>query len=248
MKIHHLSLLSRRLLIAFGASIAFAAISYGQAVITTGDGNGADTYLTNDANSGPDAVHGESASLNLRGFDGVRARTILIRFDVSDYVPESLTNGTISLNFTASNRDRSWTVYGLTDDSVANWEEATTSYSNAPGILPADPGFTGIDTNAWSDLGSFGVTSGTGVQTTDPVTLDLDGYLTGNSTGLASFLFHFTSGDSNPDWFVSSKEGDIAPALNLPDAQLVPEPSTYAAIFGVAALLGALYFRRKKNS
>lgn len=235
-------------LLLLAGNLALSTLS-AQVSITPALGNGADTFLSNDSNAGPSVVHGASAGLNLRGLDGARARTILIRFDVGDYTPESLTNATLALDFTASNRGRTWTVYGLADASLADWDEATTSYSNAPGLLAADPGNTSIDPEAWTNLGGFAVVGGTGVQTTSTVSLNLDNYLTENTTGLVSFLFYFASTDSNPDWSVSSKEGaGTAPTLNLPDAQIIPEPSTYTMIFGALALVGAIVRRRLRKN
>lgn len=239
-----------RLLCAMGASAAFAVTSFGQAVITTGHGDGADTYLSNDSNSGPTIVHGGDTGLNMRAITDLRARVVLLRFDVSDFVAASLTDATLTLNFTASNRTRTWNVFGLADEGLDGWLEGATNYDNGPGILPATLGNYAIDGTAWSNLGTFAVQSGTGQQTTDPVSLNLDAFLTGNTNGYASLLLAFPSGtDTNPDWTITSKEGNalLAPTLDLPSAQAIPEPSTYAMIFGVVALAGSFYFRRRKN-
>lgn len=240
----------RLLLCAMGASMGFAAASFGQAVITTAHGDGADTYLSNDGNSGPTVVHGGDTALNMRAITDLRARVMLLRFDVSNFVAGSLTEATLTLNFTASNRTRTWNAFGLTDQSLDGWLEGDTNYDNGPGILPATLGNYAIDEAAWSNLGTFAVQSGTGQQTTDPVSLNLDAFLTGNTNGYASLLLAFPSGtDTNPDWWVTSKEGNglLAPTLSLPNAEAIPEPSTYAVIFGVVALSGAFYFRRLKN-
>jgi hypothetical protein len=242
---------SRCLLVAFGATVAFAATSFGQAIITTAHGNGADTYLSNDANAGPTVIHGGAGAMNVRAITNSRARTMLLRFDVSDFVAESLTGATLTLNFTATNRARTWDVLGLTDGNLSNWLESETNYNNAPGMLAADLGNYAVDTSVWSSLGTFAVSTTLGQQTSNTVSLNLDSFLTGNTNGLVSLLLVFAPGtDTNPDWWVTSKEGNplLAPTLNMPNAQIIPEPSTYAAIFGALALLGAVYFRRRKNS
>lgn len=242
---------SRSFSLGLFATLALAATSFGQAVITTGDGNGADTYVSNDSNRGPTYVAGLDAALNQRVYWDVRAKLTMLRFDVSDFVPGSLTDASLSLDFTSSNRTRTWTVYGLADSSLDNWDEASTNYNNAPGFQAADPGQYAFDETVWTSLGTWNIAAGAGVQTSDPVALNMDAFLTGNDNGLVSFLF-VNDTDSNADWWMRSKEGaateGLAPTLTLPNAQIVPEPSTYAVLFGTVALLGAVYFRRRKNA
>lgn len=245
------SLSSRRLLLTLGATVAFAATSFGQATITTAAGQGADTYLPNDANRGPTHVGGLEGAVNQRVYWDVRSRLTMLRFDVSPFTAESLTDATVSLDFTASNRTRTWTVWGLTDESLDAWDEAATNYNNAPAFESAPLGQYAFDTSAWTELGTWNINAATGAQTSDPVALNLDTFLTGNTNGLATLLF-VNSTDTNADWWMRSKEGAVdagfAPTLNLPDAQVIPEPSTYAAIFGALALVGTCYIRRRKNS
>ncbi len=241
-------------LAAVAAGVPFSQVAFGQglvfnggATLTTEFGAGADTFLSNDTNAGPTVVHGGAGAMNVRAINDSRARIILVRFDVSELVPSTLTNATLTLNLTTATRARDWNVFGSSDPVVNAWDELTTNYENAPGILPADLGNYNIDTTVWENLGTFNIQAATGQQTSDTGSLNLDDLLTGNTDGMVSLLLAFPSGtDTNPDWWVTSKEGDplLAPTLNLPDAQVIPEPSTYAAIFGALALLGVLCLRR----
>lgn len=251
MKNHSLLRSLRPLVLASAVSVAFASVSFGQATLTTFEGAGADTYLSNDSNSGAGVVHGSDGAMNVRAITDSRARLTLLRFDVSEYLAESLTEATVTVNFTMATRSRTWDVFGLAAENLDSWLESETNYSNGPGILSATSGNYAIDATAWSALGTFGVQASSGQQTTDVVSLNLDSFLTADTNGSVSLLFSFQPGtDTNPDWWMTSKEGDaaLAPTLNLPNAQLIPEPSTYAAIFGLFALGGAVYLRRRKQS
>lgn len=173
----------------------------------------------------------------------------LIRFDVSEYIAESLTGATLTLTFTGAPNTRDFLVYGLTDQTLDNWEEATTSYSNAPGILPADLGAYQIDTNVWSQLGTFTISAGAGTKSSETSSLNLDNFLTSNTNGLVSFLL-ISNATTNIEYYFDSKENASgnAPLLDLPNATAIPEPSTYAMLFGVGALAGVILVRRRRST
>jgi hypothetical protein len=159
-----------RLLLIVVAFVAVMLISANaQAVgvsIPTSLGNGADTYLTNSANSGPNVPHGTETTLNrLFLLSGARVAIGYVRFDLTDIEPgpghtwadifdgatlsvESISNG--------SNRAQRWTgVYGLTltaTGGVADWPEATTTYGGGVYDSPAEgtvmtkaPGMVWVD-------------------------------------------------------------------------------------------------------
>ncbi len=244
-------------LVTIAAGVSFSQAVHGQglvfnggATLTTEFGAGADTFLSNDSNAGPTVMHGGAGAMNMRAITDSRARVILLRFDASELIPSTLTNATLTLNLTTATRTRDWTVFGSSDPAVNAWDELTTNYDNAPGILPATEGNYSIDTAVWEELGVFNIQAATGQQTSDTGSLNLDDLLTGNTNGMVSLLLAFPSGtDTNPDWWVTSKEGDplLAPTLNLPDAQVIPEPSTYAAIVAALAFLGVLCLRRRRR-
>jgi len=108
-------------------------------VFSTAVGNGADTCLENDGqggNHGPDSVHGTDGSIPIRNYGGVRQKFGYIRFDLTG-IAGDLSGATLSITVNISNRNKNWLIYGLADESLDDWDEATTSYSNAPGMLPA---------------------------------------------------------------------------------------------------------------
>lgn len=104
--------------------------------ITTANGNGADTYLSNDGqlgNYGPTSTHGADTSLAVRRYDGTRQKLLYVRFDLTG-VTGSLTGATLSFNLTGSNRTRLWGIYGLVDEALDNWPEATNKLQYRPWI------------------------------------------------------------------------------------------------------------------
>jgi len=104
-----------------------AAIAPGATVtVTTADGNGADTALSNDSNRGPDVVWGAYTTLEIRNYPAVRFKCLLLRFDLAG-VPGEVTSGSLSITFTDPKRSANLNVYGMQDsDLLDNWSEATT--------------------------------------------------------------------------------------------------------------------------
>lgn len=206
------------------AAVSLTAVA-GAAEIPSSFGTGADTYLSNDSNSGPTVTHGNGA-LNLRYWVNVRSRQALIRFDTSG-ISGDKTGATLSLSFTRSNRGRTVQVFGLANEALDNWDEATTSYSNAPGSnYNAGTNVLGTYSydvgGAWTDLGTF-VVSNQAVPYTDtssPTTLNLDSFLAADTNGQVSFLVVW-GGDYAPDWDIASKENAnplLHPLLTVPNA------------------------------
>lgn len=229
--------------LVLGWFLAAAGTMSGQSTaLSTAVGDGADTYLSNDSDHGPDAVHGADATLNVRHHTAPRMRVTMLRFDVSDVSSDFFNDeATLSLDFDSASNTRTWQVYYLSDATFAGWDEATTTFNNAPGISGENFGDLVIDENVWSSLGTWGVTNDNIVQTSDPVSLNLEPALTNHADGLVSFLLSY-EGTDNVSWWTHSKESidGMAPTLNM-----VPEPSTYATILGAAVLFGAIWGRRR---
>ena len=83
--------------------------------VTTAKGNGADTALENDGqsgNHGPTSLHGAEGSLAVRRYDGTRQKMIYLRFDITGAAGD-LTKATLTFNVTGGAlRARVWGVNG----------------------------------------------------------------------------------------------------------------------------------------
>lgn len=132
--------------VAVLATLLIAGSAFAVPIVTTADGNGADTWLEND-NQGCDGTdpvctstntHGSDPDMVVRRLDGVRQKLALMRFDISDLDASVYDDAAIRFSFT-SNRNRELRVYGILDGND-NWDEATTSYDNAPGIMSGSEG------------------------------------------------------------------------------------------------------------
>jgi len=199
-----------------------------QVTITTTNGLGADTFIVNDSNDGgAEVAHGANAGFSHRVFADVRMKLLYIRFNKPTNLI-SFAGSTVSVNFTSANRTRTCTVYGLNDgDAGELWDEATTSYSTAPGIIwttntPLGQ-FPTIDTNM-TVLGTFPqFTSGDGLKTSDPGTLDLASFLAADTDGYVTLMF-LTTSDSSQSYHGSTKESGpgLAPVLTMPNALVNP--------------------------
>ena len=66
--------------------LLFIAVSVQATEITTADGNGADTFLSNDDQRAwfhADSCHGDEESMKLRNLEGQRMKIAYMRFDIS---------------------------------------------------------------------------------------------------------------------------------------------------------------------
>lgn len=214
---------SRRQLAILGTLLA-AATTAPAVNISTAIGNGADTYLSNDDNSGPAANHGSEGSMHLREEDGVRMRHLYLRFDISS-LSGDLTGATITLNGTTVNRNRPLDFYGVVDGATGgqgeNWNETTVSFSTAAGIDPAtplgaEPTFTTEATPAWV---AHTTGSALGLNTTVAST-DLDNFIAADTNGLVTFIVTLAETDNNSEsFYFDSKDGSgTAPYITFPNA------------------------------
>jgi hypothetical protein len=247
------------------ATIAWSAAVQAQVTVTTADGNGADTYVSNDSNSGPTDAHGDSDVFELRAITDSRARVGMLRFDLSE-IGGDMTGATLSFEFTNSRRARTWEIYGLNDGSDDLWDELTTSYGSGVGVVGATEGNYALDIGSAANqvtlLGTMAVndaetedtdpTPHEGLNTSSTASLDLSSFLAADTNGLVTLLLAFPSGtDTNPDWFVATKENTLvgssltAPTLTLPNASPVPEPATAGIVLLAGAGLMAARRRRR---
>ncbi|GAI89035.1 unnamed protein product, partial [marine sediment metagenome] len=141
-------------------------------------------------------------------------------------VAGDLSGATLGITVNTSNRARNWLVYGLVDESLDNWDEATTSYSNAPGILPAALGSFALDDTKLQLLGTLSVSENTptretpNIHTSTTTDLNLDSFLGGDTNTLVTFIVMNENSDNNASYSIATKEGDpaTAPTLTLPNA------------------------------
>jgi hypothetical protein len=63
---------------------AFGIAARAEMIVSTADGNGADTFVGNDSNKGPNNNYGGSTTLDIRNYTGVRAHIGYVRFDITD--------------------------------------------------------------------------------------------------------------------------------------------------------------------
>jgi hypothetical protein len=236
--------MSKTLFYSISVVILLLATSNTQAevVISTATGNGADTSLENDGqsgNHGPDSVHGADSSIAIRNYEGVRQKFGYIRFDLTGIAGDFF-GATLSITVNISNRNRNWLIYGLVDESLDNWDEATICYNNAPGILPALLGSFALDTTKLQLLGLLSVLENTPTRetpntyTSNPADLNLDSFLNSDINKLVTFVIINENSDSNASYWVATKEGDpaTAPTLTFPnaalDAAMNPNPADEA--------------------
>lgn len=216
------------------------------AMVSTADGNGADTYLSNDsqnASQGPDMAHGADTAMSLRKLPDTRAKLPMIRFDISTLDAISGAKLTITVTGDDTSGIQPFTLWGLNDGNAGeNWDEATVSYSDAPGV----------DNSA--TIGNYIID---GAQSTSLITVDVDGsvdapydvsfsgaalesFLTADTNDLVTF-FISNDNDSGKSYTLRSKEdtSGIGPTL------MIPEPATLTMV--MAGMLGLVSVARRSR-
>jgi hypothetical protein len=210
--------------------------------VTTADGNGADTYLSNDgqgSNYGPDSVHGEDTSLRaFRQLEGVRSKAAYIRFDLTN-IAGDMSGATLTFEATfLKGSSKTVDVYGLKDGDDDFWDESTTTYNNAPGLLAATLGNYALDTAKMTLLGTITTPAVGGAYpvsfSSNPANLPLTSFLDADTNKLVTFLFIGT--DNEGEFASKEHETFNPPTLTLPNAVIgvrtsaaYPDPANEAS-------------------
>jgi len=197
----------------------------------------ADTYAQSN-NSGP---YGGSTILAVKYNDpGNNAyhRKAWLRYDLSSLTVRDFSSASLDLPFVesgiGSNATGNWTfsVYGLTDQTLDAWSEATLRWNDpAPGNDTTSG--SAVDPTKTIFLGSFTVPGKgfTGSSTVWPITGSaLETFLGNDTNDLATFIVcrdtQAPNGSINYVHAIASREhGSVGPAaLNLPNATGTPPP------------------------
>jgi len=204
--------------------------------VTTATGNGADTYLANDSQSGigtngPDTTHG--AEIRMRAFRqlaNTRSKTGYIRFDITG-ISGDMSGATLTFDATfLKGGTRTVQVYGLIDGDGDLWDESTLTYNTAAGVIPNPPtplGNYALDMAEVTLLGTITVPAAGGTYpvtfSSTPTDLPLTSFLDADRNGLVTFLFVGTDNEGE----IASKEHETfnPPTLNLPNAGMGPKRS-----------------------
>lgn len=247
----------RKSLVYLCCAVAFlcARGSARATTITTADGHGVDSTLHEDS---PATPLGSYFELEVVRNPGAGSRAFLLRFDLSGWIPGSFSEtATIELtNYRDQGVAHTVNVYAIPDgafgDSLAELDEATVTWSTAPGLVP--DAALGDDEDLDPSnlfLGSFA--DGTAEGAIDGFsTVALLDFLNTDTNSLVVFLF--TSPTHNSDGqgqvytpkeatsFSYGPSGEFAPGSHAPrltfTATAVPEPVASALlVLGLFILL-----------
>lgn len=225
--------------------LVFAVTAQAEWLTRTSDGDGADTYLSNDtqtwstSNGYPNTNHGGEKGAEIRTLWNSRMRIAYLRFDISE-LTLPITNAKIGVNVTGSKRLRTYGVYGL-KDGFDNWDESTVTYNNAPGFgsNPPDPnGQYTIDANL-TRVADFAIDGTLKKWQYSKTSASMDAFIALDTDDLLTFavLFDTANTDGNPDVFFTTKERGTGFA-----PRFIPEPATIALL----GLGGLVMLRRKR--
>jgi hypothetical protein len=217
------------LMIAITLILSLSTVTMAEMIITTATGRGADGGITNDGSTGggPAVVGGAATTAAIRHYDTVRAKAMIVRFDVRA-VGGDISGATLSVTTTSTaNRARTMNIYLLNDDSLDNWDEATLSYNTAPGIIhEGETGYAlnyiNMDMTKWTLIGTMPFAAAPSLNTgsIDPT------FIANDKNGLLTLLLFTSTSDSSQSWFVATKENttNAWPTLTFPNARCAVNP------------------------
>ncbi len=134
-------------------------VAQAETVVTTADGNGADTFIGNDSNKGPNNNYGANVDMDIRYLTDTRSHIGYVRWDITSIGGMDPTGAQLRLWITSAENTRDCAVYALNDNVIDdNWGEMSITYNTAPGFLPTDPEANGnyiIDDPKMTYLGTF---------------------------------------------------------------------------------------------
>ena len=245
-----------------GANLVFASNNHGSLAapaisgntegdlrtITTADGNGADTYVRLGQ---PNNNFGGATQVVIKDANnGSTTRKGYLRFDLSSITQEALQAG-LTLDISTNNQGgnngtipaefQNVQVYGLTDESLDNWNEGTIDFDNAPGNQAGD----GLNGSLTTLLGTFNVEDNAGGSVIF-ANQNLVDFINADTNGLATLILRRNGGSGSANLGFASKENSTlnAPRLDVV-TEAVPEPAT--ATLALLSL-GGLMMRRKRTA
>ncbi len=188
-----------RLLLLFVAILLFTAANAQPIEVTTADGFGADTYLSNDEQrvwTSPDSCHGDEETMKLRNYPGVRLKIPYLRFDIGSIKSPGveIDSAKIALWPTAY-KGSSFPVlyvYALTGDYADDWDEMTTCFNIAPGFMPLMP---------WAEYELYDM------ELVDSMIVDVDVVAPGSDWREGIAYFQSMGGDALDD-FINNNDTD----------------------------------------
>jgi len=186
---------------------------------------GADTWVSNDSQHGPDTNWGTEDRMRAwRHLADARVKIGFVRFDIRD-ISGDMSGATLTLAYTFMKGGvTTINVYGVNDGPNDFWIESGDgglTYNNAPGLTTATAGNYTIETSEATLLGTFQSPAAATLPvsvTTDPATLDLEAFLEADTNGYVTFFF---VGPNDEDE-IATKENTTydAPILTMPNASL----------------------------
>ncbi|HOQ04559.1 MAG TPA: DNRLRE domain-containing protein [Anaerohalosphaeraceae bacterium] len=207
------------------ALFLIGAAAFPEVILSTADGNGADTFVGNDSNKGPNSNYGSSSTMDIRNYTGVRAHIGYVRFDLNPIRSRNLSGAQLRLFITSAQNSKTWNIYGVNDGSDDFWNEMTITYNNSPWMLPAALGNFALNEAKVTFLGTLYVPAGSNYTlTSSPSSLNLDSFLAGDTNGLVTFVLIGPADGSGSQYYAATKEGISAPAIILPNAYWI-EPA-----------------------